>query len=62
MTYIPHACVGLVLGLWGFILGPRGFPDINMLVSATQTTHVGGRTQHERLHVAVEYRLYSGGL
>ena len=29
-TYIPPA----MLGLWGFALGPRGFFDTNMLVSA----------------------------
>ena len=37
----------LALGLQGLALGLRGFLDTNMLVSATQITHVGGRTQSE---------------
>ena len=47
-TYIAPACVGLaldpwifVLGLWRFRLGPRGFSDTNMSVSATQKSRVG---------------------
>ena len=57
------ACVGhylLVLGIigshWGFTLGPQGFSDNNMLVSATQKSHVGGTAQREGVQVRVEYR------
>ena len=62
-TYIPPARIGLKLGPWGFAfgfqgfaLGPHGFSDTNMLVSATQIACIGGRTQCEApMQVVLRY-------
>ena len=73
-NHIPLAGAGagighysLVLGIWpsqGISLGLQTFLDTNMLVPATQKSHVGGiaqcEPQREWVHIAVEYRLYSG--
>ena len=47
--------LSLFLCLSGFPLGPQGFSDTNMLVSATRNTHVGGQAQWEQFRVALEY-------
>ena len=54
MTYVPPSPIGarighfrLVLGLPGFALGPPGFLDTNMLVSATRKSGIEGIAQRK---------------
>ena len=52
---MPNATLGplgFVLGLLGFALGPQGFLGTNMLVSATQNTRVGVKT-NTRPHISL---------
>ena len=47
----------VALGRLGFALGPQGYLDTNMSVSATRKFPVGDLAQRKGLRVAVEYRL-----
>ena len=54
INYIPlvhigprDGCNGVPLGGLGFALGPQGFLNSNMLVSATGKSHIGGIAPRE---------------